>query len=92
MQESLRRAANRVAADEMSTFFTSQHMPCAACGASVRVTDRDDHVCDPDRRLDYRVFQLRGEIDRFDELFAGYLDSPTGRFTQWIAERERPSA
>ena len=27
---------------EMSSFFTSQHMPCAECGASVRVSERDE--------------------------------------------------
>ena len=75
----------------MSTFFTSQHMPCATCGASVRVSQRTRHVCDPERRLEYRVFQLRDEIARFDDALAMYLDSPHGLFAQWLAERERPN-
>ena len=74
---------------EMSSFFTSQHMPCAECGASVRVSERESHACDPERRLEFRLFQLREEVAGFDEGFSGYLDSPQGRFAQWLAERER---
>jgi hypothetical protein len=73
----------------MSSFFTSQHMPCAECGASVRVSERESHACDPERRLEFRLFQLREEVAGFDEGFSGYLDSPHGRFAQWLAERER---
>jgi hypothetical protein len=73
----------------MPTFFTSQHMPCPACGASVPVSESPRHACDADRRLEYRLFQLRDEIARFDESLGGYLDSPRGRFAQWLAERER---
>jgi hypothetical protein len=74
---------------EMSSFFTSQHMPCSECGASVRVSARDSHTCDPERRLEYRLFQLRNEVAGFDEGLSGYLESPHGRFAQWLAERER---
>jgi hypothetical protein len=73
----------------MSSYFTSQHMPCAECGASVRVSERDGHTCDPERRLEYRLFQLRDEVAGFDEGLSGYLASPQGRFAQWLAERER---
>jgi hypothetical protein len=73
----------------MSSFFTSQHMPCADCGASVLVSERDRHTCDPERRLEYRLFQLRGEVASFDDSLGSYLDSPHGRFAQWLAERER---
>jgi hypothetical protein len=73
----------------MSSFFTSQHMPCAECGASVRVNARGDHRCDPERRLEYRLFQLRGEVATFDDGLSGYLASPQGRFAQWLAERDR---
>lgn len=76
----------------VSSFFTSQHMPCAECGASVRVTERDAHKCDPERRLEYRLFQLRSEVAAFDEGLSGYLDSPEGRFAQWLAERNRRRA
>jgi hypothetical protein len=73
----------------MSSFFASRHMPCSECGASVSRAERDTHVCDPDRRLDYRLFQLREEIARFDDVLREYLDSPQGRFEQWLAERQR---
>lgn len=73
----------------MSSFFTSQHMPCVECGASVASGERDLHACDPERRLEYRLFQLRSEVAGFDDGLAGYLESPQGRFAQWLAERER---
>ncbi len=73
----------------MSSFFASRHMPCAECGASVARSERDAHVCDPERLLDYRLFQLREEVAGFDDVLRGYLDSPQGRFAQWLAERER---
>ncbi len=72
----------------MSGFFTSQHMPCAECGASVRTRER--HTCDPERRLEYQLFQLRDEVVTFDQGLSGYLTSPEGRFAQWLAERDRP--
>lgn len=74
---------------EMSTFFTSQHMPCAECGASVRSGEHELHACEPERLLEYRLFQLRGEVAAFDDSLGSYLDSPHGRFAQWLAERER---
>jgi len=50
---------------------------------------RADHVCDGERRLEYRLFQLRDEVAGFDDGLRGYLDSPQGRFAQWLAERDR---
>jgi hypothetical protein len=70
-------------------FLQSSHMPCDQCGASLAVADRDAHTCDPERALEYRMFQLRGEVSGFEEGLSGYLDSPQGRFSQWLAERER---
>lgn len=66
-----------------------QHMPCNNCGASVARPDRDQHVCDVDRRLDFELFQLRGEVDAFDEEFGVYLESTVGRFAAWYAARNR---
>ena len=76
----------------MPSFFTSQHMPCTECGASVRVSEREGHTCDPERRLEYRLFQLRDEVAGFDEGLSGYLESAQGRFAQWLAERDRRRA
>lgn len=73
----------------MPPFFESRHMPCDECGASVARDERDDHVCDPDRRIDYVLFQLRHEIEAFDGALGDYLRSPQGRFLEWLAERER---
>ena len=73
----------------MPSFFTSQYMPCAECGASVHSNERSSHRCDPERRLEYHLFQLRDEVSGFDERLTGFLDSPHGRFAQWLAERER---
>ena len=73
----------------MSSFFASRHMPCTECGASVAASERDTHVCDPERLLDYRVFQLREEVAGFENVLKAYLNSPQGRFAQWLAERER---
>ena len=72
-----------------SSFAHSNYMPCTECGASVAAAEREGHVCDPDRLLEYRLFQLREEVAGFDEGLRGYLESPQGRFDQWLAERER---
>ncbi|HXF97306.1 MAG TPA: hypothetical protein VNJ46_01695 [Gaiellaceae bacterium] len=73
----------------MSAFLHSNFLPCEECGASVAAAERDAHVCDPERRLQYRLFQLRDEIAAFEDRVRDYLDSPEGRFAQWLAERER---
>jgi len=73
----------------MSSFFTSHHMPCPDCGASVPEPEREEHSCDPMRQLEFRVLQLREEVAGFDASLNEYLDSAQGRFAQWLAERER---
>lgn len=73
----------------MSTFFASHHMPCEECGASVHVADATEHDCDPSRLLEFRLFQLRDEVESFDAGLVDYLASPHGRFAQWLAERDR---
>jgi hypothetical protein len=72
-----------------SAFAHSHHMPCAECGASLAASERGAHACDPERRLEYRLFQLRDEVAGFEDGLRGYLDSPQGRFDQWLAERDR---
>ncbi|MGH3130583.1 MAG: hypothetical protein ACRDNX_07185 [Gaiellaceae bacterium] len=66
------------------------HMPCNDCGASVARYARDEHTCDAERRLDYELFQLRGEVGAFDEQLRTYLESAVGRFSAWYAVRTRP--
>lgn len=70
-------------------FAHSNYMPCDDCGASIPVAQRNQHVCDPERALDYRLFQLRGEVRGFEDGLRAYLESPQGRFAQWLAARER---
>jgi hypothetical protein len=74
----------------MSAFASSSHMPCPDCGASVTAEEQREHVCDPERRADYLMFQLRDEIAGFERAVREYLTSPHGRFAQWLAERRRP--
>jgi hypothetical protein len=74
----------------MSAYFaSSRYMPCTDCGASVSMATRDEHVCDPERKLDFLMFQLREEVASFDEILREYLGSARGRFAQWVAERDR---
>ncbi|HZN21361.1 MAG TPA: hypothetical protein VFB57_02235 [Gaiellaceae bacterium] len=74
----------------MSGFFVdSSHMPCTECGASLAAAERETHACEPQRLLEYRLFQLRDEVAGLEDGLRGYLDSPQGRFAQWLAERER---
>jgi hypothetical protein len=65
------------------------HMPCSECGASVVRGEESAHVCDGERRLDFRVFQLREAIAAFDVDLAAWLESPRGRFELFYAEWER---
>lgn len=64
-------------------------MPCADCGASVARSDTESHVCDPERRLEFILLQLRDECAEFDAQLAVYLDTPKGRFETWYASRRR---
>jgi hypothetical protein len=70
-------------------FPQPHHLPCPACGASVARGKGEEHACDEERRLDFLVVQLRDEIAGFDGELATWLETPTGRFAAWIAERER---
>ena len=42
-----------------------------------------------EQQVDDELSELRAEIDRFDEDLAAWLDTPEGRFSQWLAERDR---
>jgi hypothetical protein len=68
---------------------TPAHMPCPDCGASVRQAQAEAHRCDPERRLDFVMFDLRAEVAQFEQCLRTYLESPRGRFAQWDAERGR---
>jgi hypothetical protein len=70
-------------------FFQPSHMPCTECGASIEVGHANAHACDVERRLDYRIFQLRDEIAAFEAQLSAWLESAHGRFAAWLAERNR---
>jgi hypothetical protein len=70
-------------------FFQPTHMPCTECGASVELAFADAHACDEERRLDYRLSQLKDEIAAFDAQLTAWLESAYGRFAAWLAERDR---
>jgi hypothetical protein len=65
-------------------------MPCERCGASL-VRDDLAHTCDEERRLEFALFQLRAEIETFDEHLGRWLETPRGRFERYYAERTRPA-
>lgn len=72
-----------------SLFSHPPFMPCPSCGASVRVVEEQEHVCNPERKLDFELFQLRGEVSALDGEIEEYLSSTRGRFEQWFADYER---
>jgi hypothetical protein len=65
------------------------YMPCDACGVAVARNDRESHVCDRERLLDYQMFQLREEVAELDKQLTAYLASPEGRFELFYAARTR---
>jgi len=67
-----------------------RHMPCERCGASIDSRVAAEHACEEGRRLDYVVFQLRGEISGLEAELAAWLETPGGRFALFYAERTRP--
>lgn len=48
-----------------------------------------EHVCNPGRRIDFELFQLRAEVSGLGAEIDDYLSSARGRFEQWYAEHER---
>jgi hypothetical protein len=72
-----------------ASFSHPPFMPCPECGASVAVAEETQHVCNPQRRVDFELFQLRSEISALSDEIGEYLASAQGRFEQWYAEYER---
>lgn len=69
--------------------FLEHYRPCPDCGAYVPLAQEGDHECAEDRRVDYQVALLRGEIARFEEQLADFLCTPIGRFELYYAARQR---
>jgi hypothetical protein len=62
---------------------------CPGCGGEVPARELKHHVCDWGRWLDHQVHLRRDELQRFEHELGAYLDSPSGQFDLWYAERER---
>jgi hypothetical protein len=74
----------------MFAFFAhSKYMPCPECGATLAGEEPDEHACDEERRIDFQMFRLRGQIARFELDLAQFLDTSAGRFETWYAEHRR---
>jgi hypothetical protein len=69
--------------------FSLPYRRCPQCGGSVAVAEWDRHVCEPERLLDYQMFQRREELAGLEDEVRDYLSSPRGRFELWDAERRR---
>jgi hypothetical protein len=67
-----------------------RHMPCEHCGASVE-RGAVAHTCDEERRLEFSLFQLRADIELFEEHLRRWLETARGRFERYYAERTRPA-
>ena len=68
--------------------FLSPFVPCPTCGDTVRSDKAEEHDCDPQQVLSYRMFLLREEIAAFDRQFRRYTDTNPGRFAVWDAARQ----
>jgi hypothetical protein len=68
--------------------FKSRFMPCQACGASVDRHGLSGHECRPDRRFEYEMFALRGEVAQLETAVGRYLATASGRFESWLAARQ----
>jgi hypothetical protein len=65
-------------------------MPCPSCGASLQVSaDFGAHVCDGERKVEFRLIELRTEIERFPVELESWLETPHGRFAQYLARTGR---
>jgi hypothetical protein len=69
--------------------FGSRYLPCDECGTSLDRDASDQHACDPERRLDFQLFQQRTAVGDFDDELGAYLASAQGQFASWYAEYTR---
>jgi hypothetical protein len=83
------QAAGAADKERMFGGFTLRHIPCEECGLSVPKDELEAHVCDPERRADYQLLQQREDLERLEDEYRAYLDSPAGRFAVWYAARHR---
>ncbi len=62
---------------------------CTECGETVQRTRlaSGDHLCDPDRILDYQVRKVHWRYGAFEDAFRHWLETPAGRFAEFCARR-----
>lgn len=68
--------------------FSFSRVPCPECGEAVDQPQADAHTCDPQRRLEFQLRALQGEVLAFDRQLEEWLSSREGRFQVWLAARE----
>jgi hypothetical protein len=73
--------------NEVSVMYRSRYMPCEECGASLDRTVLREHECSSERRADFEMFGLRGEVAELDSGVRHYLATAAGRFETWLAAR-----
>jgi hypothetical protein len=73
--------------NEVSVMFRSRYMPCEECGASLDRTVRRENECSSERRAEFEMFGLRGEVAELDSGVRHYLATAAGRFETWLAAR-----
>ena len=70
-------------------FGIPSHMPCDECGASVPRELRDEHECDPEKKLDWEMFCLREGLQSFEIDLVQWLNSSEGQFELYLVDKNR---
>ncbi|MFL5963525.1 MAG: hypothetical protein ACJ757_11615 [Gaiellaceae bacterium] len=60
---------------------------CSECGEALHRDELDGHRCSEQRQSELAV---RRALTTFEGELAAWLETPEGRFSVWLAERERP--
>jgi hypothetical protein len=64
-------------------------MPCPECGASLARGELEEHACDEAQRIRFELFQLRAEVESFDDDLSAWLNTNAGRFEVFYAAWQR---
>src|SRR6266852_3081117 len=95
------RAGSRLLSESVRTFVltrafvtavdrgASPSPTCPECGEAVSSSRPERHECEDERWLIFQMAHSRDLLRRLEPAIRAYLDSPSGRFEAWYAERER---
>jgi hypothetical protein len=75
----------------VEVFQTIPSVTSSSAGASLPVDARDGHVYSEQRRLAYRLFQLRAELATFEGQFAGVPRVPARTLRALVRRAGAPS-